>query len=206
MYHPLDALFRSSKRARIRGSKATGCAARPAGTGAFPPINVFQQGDNLVAILELAGVNKAIWTSRPRTTPSASPARRQVAYPEGASVHRRERDRRDVRPHVDRADADRRREASKPSTAMAFWRSSSRARRATSRAPSASTNRSLQRRQTMSPQELQVQQKRELEKKQEATIPARTFVPIADIFETEAVLDAGRGNAWRRQEQRRCQC
>jgi HSP20 family protein len=41
---------------------------------------------------------------------------------------------------------------------------------------------------TMSPQELQVQQKRELEKKQEATIPARVFVPTTDIFETEQAL------------------
>lgn len=40
----------------------------------------------------------------------------------------------------------------------------------------------------MLPQELQVQEKRELEKKQEATVPARTFVPTADIFETEAAL------------------
>jgi HSP20 family molecular chaperone IbpA len=40
----------------------------------------------------------------------------------------------------------------------------------------------------MSPQELQVQQKRELEKKQEATIPARVFVPTTDIFETEQAL------------------
>ena len=40
----------------------------------------------------------------------------------------------------------------------------------------------------MSPQELQVQEKRELEKKQETTVPARTFVPTADIFETEAAL------------------
>jgi HSP20 family molecular chaperone IbpA len=40
----------------------------------------------------------------------------------------------------------------------------------------------------MSPQELQVQQKRELEKKQEATIPARVFVPTTDIFETEHAL------------------
>jgi hypothetical protein len=36
-----------------------------------------------------------------------------------------------------------------------------------------------------SKQELQVQQKRELETKEEATIPARTFLPTADIFETE---------------------
>jgi HSP20 family protein len=35
----------------------------------------------------------------------------------------------------------------------------------------------------MSPQELQVQKKRELEGKEEGTIPARTFVPTADIYE-----------------------
>ena len=40
----------------------------------------------------------------------------------------------------------------------------------------------------MSPQELQVQEKRELEKKQESTVPARTFVPTADIFEAEQAL------------------
>jgi HSP20 family molecular chaperone IbpA len=40
----------------------------------------------------------------------------------------------------------------------------------------------------MSPQELQVREKRELEKKQESTAPARTFVPTADIFETEPAL------------------
>ena len=32
------------------------------------------------------------------------------------------------------------------------------------------------------------QQKRELEKKEEATIPARTFLPTTDIFETEQSL------------------
>jgi HSP20 family protein len=38
-------------------------------------------------------------------------------------------------------------------------------------------------------QELQVQQKRELEKKnEEATAPARVFVPTADIYETEGAL------------------
>ena len=36
-----------------------------------------------------------------------------------------------------------------------------------------------------STQELQVQKKRELENKEETTIPARMFVPVADIFEGE---------------------
>jgi len=40
----------------------------------------------------------------------------------------------------------------------------------------------------MSPQELQVQHKREVEKKQETTAPARTFVPATDIYETETTL------------------
>ena len=37
----------------------------------------------------------------------------------------------------------------------------------------------------MSAQELQVQEKREVQKKEESTAPARFFSPHADIFETE---------------------
>jgi HSP20 family protein len=40
----------------------------------------------------------------------------------------------------------------------------------------------------MSPQELQVQEKREVERQQEATIPARAFLPPTDIFESDDVL------------------
>ncbi len=36
--------------------------------------------------------------------------------------------------------------------------------------------------------ELPVQQKREVEKKPESTIPSRTFLPITDIFETDQAL------------------
>jgi HSP20 family protein len=39
-----------------------------------------------------------------------------------------------------------------------------------------------------STQELQVQKKRELENKEETTVPARTFVPTADIYETQDAL------------------
>jgi HSP20 family protein len=38
-------------------------------------------------------------------------------------------------------------------------------------------------------QELQVQQKRELDKKEETTIPARVFLPNADIYETNDPLN-----------------
>jgi len=37
-------------------------------------------------------------------------------------------------------------------------------------------------------QELQVQQKRELDKKEESTIPVRVFLPTADIYETQDAL------------------
>jgi HSP20 family protein len=36
--------------------------------------------------------------------------------------------------------------------------------------------------------ELKVQEKRELQKKEESTIPTRVFMPTTDIFETEAAL------------------
>jgi HSP20 family protein len=38
-------------------------------------------------------------------------------------------------------------------------------------------------------QELQAQQKRELDKKEEGTIPARVFLPTADIYETDDALN-----------------
>jgi HSP20 family molecular chaperone IbpA len=40
----------------------------------------------------------------------------------------------------------------------------------------------------MSPQELQVQEKREVERQQESTVPARAFLPPTDIFESGDVL------------------
>ena len=40
----------------------------------------------------------------------------------------------------------------------------------------------------MAQQELPVQQKREVEKKQESTAPTRAFLPTADIFETDQAL------------------
>ena len=39
-----------------------------------------------------------------------------------------------------------------------------------------------------SEQELQVQQKREVDKKPESTTPARRFLPVTDIFETQDAL------------------
>ena len=53
-------------------------------------------------------------------------------------------------------------------------------------------------------QELQVQKKREVENKEETTIPARMFVPAADIYEGEHNFRSG--NAGCRKDERRCSC
>ena len=41
----------------------------------------------------------------------------------------------------------------------------------------------------MADQEVQVQHKREVEKKQESTVPLRSFLPVSDIFETDHALN-----------------
>src|ERR1044071_4712261 len=62
-----------------------------AGTGAFPPINVFQQEDNLVAILEVPGVDKADLQIQAKDNAIRISGKKAISYPEGVSLHRRER-------------------------------------------------------------------------------------------------------------------
>jgi len=56
-YHALDALF-DLQQALEASLESDWLRSGTAGAGAFPPINVFQQGDTLVAILEVPGVKK----------------------------------------------------------------------------------------------------------------------------------------------------
>jgi HSP20 family protein len=90
MYHPLDALFdfQRALEARLDSDWLRGATA---GTGAFPPINVFQHGDNLVAILEVPGVDKADLEIQAKGNAIRISGKKNIAYPEGVSVHRRER-------------------------------------------------------------------------------------------------------------------
>jgi len=90
MYHPLDALFdlQRALEARLDSDWLSGSTA---GTGAFPPINVFQQGDGLVAILELPGVAKDHLEIQAKDNVIRISGKKAITYPEGVSVHRRER-------------------------------------------------------------------------------------------------------------------
>jgi HSP20 family protein len=59
--------------------------------GPFPPINVFQQGDDLLAIIELPGIDKASLQIEAKENTIRIAGKKAVSYPEGVSVHRRER-------------------------------------------------------------------------------------------------------------------
>jgi HSP20 family protein len=90
MYHPLDALFQLQRalESRLDSGWLRGATA---GSGAFPAINVFQQGDSLVAIIELAGVNKNDLDIQGKDNTIRISGKKTISFPEKVSLHRRER-------------------------------------------------------------------------------------------------------------------
>ena len=61
------------------------------GTGAFPPINVFQQGMDFTAIIEMPGVRKEDLSLAARGSTIRISGKKIVDYGDNASMHRRER-------------------------------------------------------------------------------------------------------------------
>lgn len=59
--------------------------------GPFPPVNVFQQDGDLLAIIELPGIDKSSLQIEAKENVIRIAGKKAVSYPEGASVHRRER-------------------------------------------------------------------------------------------------------------------
>src|SRR5579863_8625448 len=62
-----------------------------AAIGSFPPINIFQKGDDFVAVIELPGVDKGDLEIEAKENTIRIRGKKTVAYGEHASVHRRER-------------------------------------------------------------------------------------------------------------------
>jgi HSP20 family protein len=62
-----------------------------ANRGAYPPINIFQQQDDFVAIVELPGVSKADLTIEAKEGTLRISGKKKLDYQENASIHRRER-------------------------------------------------------------------------------------------------------------------
>jgi HSP20 family protein len=59
--------------------------------GPYPPINVFQKGDDFIAIVELPGVSKSDLEIQAEESTIRIAGKKSVSYDERASIHRRER-------------------------------------------------------------------------------------------------------------------
>lgn len=65
--------------------------SRTSGSGAFPLVNVFNDGDDFVVVAELPGVKKEDLDVQVRGDTLRLQGKKTVSYDETASVHRRER-------------------------------------------------------------------------------------------------------------------
>jgi len=64
---------------------------RTAGGGAYPPVNVFNEGEDFVVVAELPGVRKEDLDVQVRGDTLRIKGKKTLAYEPKASVHRRER-------------------------------------------------------------------------------------------------------------------
>jgi HSP20 family protein len=74
-----------------KASTVIGCGVQPPAWAAFPPINIFQQGDDFIAIAELPGVSKNEIQIQVQDKAIRVSGRKSIGFGEGASLHRRER-------------------------------------------------------------------------------------------------------------------
>ncbi len=65
--------------------------SRTSGSGAFPLINVFNDGDDFVVVAEVPGVKKEDLDVQVRGDTLRIRGKKTIAYDENASIHRRER-------------------------------------------------------------------------------------------------------------------
>src|ERR1700758_5336747 len=87
---PFDALFNLQRALEAR-LESGWLQDLTTSRGPFPPINVFQQGEDILAIMELPGVDKDDLQIQAKANTIRISGRKNVGYPDGASVHRRER-------------------------------------------------------------------------------------------------------------------
>jgi HSP20 family protein len=87
---PFEALF-TLQRALDARIASDWMGRGTAASGSFPPINIFQKGEDLVAVVELPGVDKSDLEIEAKENTIRIRGRKAIAYGEQASVHRRER-------------------------------------------------------------------------------------------------------------------
>lgn len=87
---PFDALFQFQQ--ALDAFRTSGwLGAGPSAGGAYPPLNVFRQGDDVVIITELPGVRKEDLQVQVKGNTIRISGRKAVQYGERAGLHRRER-------------------------------------------------------------------------------------------------------------------
>jgi HSP20 family protein len=86
---PFDALFNLQRSLEARTS-SDWLQNQTTSQGPFPPINVFQRGGDILAIIELPGIDKSQLQIEAKENTIRIAGRKVIAYSEG-SMHRRER-------------------------------------------------------------------------------------------------------------------
>jgi HSP20 family protein len=87
---PFDMLFRLQRELEARRD-SDWLANTTSGMGAFPPINVFQQGHDFVAIVELPGVSTTDLELHAKESTIRISGKKSIDYGTKVSAHRRER-------------------------------------------------------------------------------------------------------------------
>ena len=87
---PFEALF-TLQRALDARIASDWIGRGTAASGSFPPVNIFQKGEDIVAVVELPGIDKNDLEIEAKENTIRISGRKAIAYGEQASVHRRER-------------------------------------------------------------------------------------------------------------------
>jgi HSP20 family protein len=87
---PFEALF-ALQRALDARHDSDWMGESTAGIGSYPPMNIFQKGDDFVAIVELPGVSKNDLQIEAKENTIRTFGNKAINYEKAASVHRRER-------------------------------------------------------------------------------------------------------------------
>ena len=87
---PFDALFRLQRALDTR-LDSDWLSSATTGAGAFPPINLFQQGHDYVAVIELPGIKPDSLNVEAKESSLRIAGTKSVDYSDKASLHRRER-------------------------------------------------------------------------------------------------------------------
>ena len=87
---PFDALFNLQR--ALEGRLASDWLHdQTTSQGPFPPINVFQQANDILAIIELPGVDKDSLNVQAKENTIRIAGKKSITCPDDVSVHRRER-------------------------------------------------------------------------------------------------------------------